>query len=406
MGNKKIGRKIVSGGITAPEGFVANGINCGIKKKRPDLGLIFSKEECIAVGTFTTNLVKAAPIILCKKNINNKINAIVVNSGIANACTGAKGLRDAEEINVFLAKLLNIKPSNILQLSTGVIGEYLSVSKIKNGLKKLIPSLDKKNHLNMGKAIMTTDTFPKEIAVEFEIKNKRVKIGGIAKGSGMISPKMATMLCIITTDVNIEKGLLNKILKQIVNKTFNRITIDGDMSTNDAAIMLANGCAENKIIKMKDEKEKKIFYENLYFVMDHLAKELVKDGEGATKFIKLKIDKINDEKKGEKIGFKIANSLLFKTAMYGGDANWGRVLASVGSVGIDFDIEKIIIKFGPYVLFKNGKPVKFSEVKVEKYLSQKEIEVSVILNEGENSLIIYTTDLTEEYIKINSKYRT
>jgi len=406
MGNKKIGIKIVSGGITAPEGFVANGINCGIKKKRPDLGLIFSKEECIAVGTFTTNLVKAAPIILCKKNINNKINAIVVNSGIANACTGAKGLRDAEEINVFLAKLLNIKPSNILQLSTGVIGEYLSVSKIKNGLKKLIPSLDKKNHLNMGKAIMTTDTFPKEIAVEFEIKNKRVKIGGIAKGSGMISPKMATMLCIITSDVNIEKGLLNKIFKEIVNKTFNRITIDGDMSTNDAAIMLANGCAENKIIKMKDEKEKKIFYENLYFVMDHLAKELVKDGEGATKFIKLKIDKINDEKKGEKIGFKIANSLLFKTAMYGGDANWGRVLASVGSVGIDFDIEKIIIKFGPYVLFKNGKPVKFSEVKVEKYLSQKEIEVSVILNEGENSLIIYTTDLTEEYIKINSKYRT
>lgn len=398
--------KEISSGITAPVGFKANGINAGLRKKNLDLGLFYSEKSCICAGVFTKNVIKAAPVIFSSANIKNKIQAVVINSGIANACTGKKGFADTQKTALKTAALLNIKKNNVLVFSTGVIGKYLDMKKITGGLKKLVSILTKKGHENIAKAIMTTDLVKKEAAVEFNIKGKSVKIGAMAKGAGMIAPNMATMLCFITSDITIEKKLLNKIFKDIVNKTFNRITIDGDMSTNDSVVMLCNGLIGNKIITSKDKKEIKVFSANLYYVMDKLAKELVKDGEGVTKFIKIKINSAKSKKDAEKIGFKIANSPLVKTAFYGSDANWGRILGAVGASGVIFNPDKVEIKFGKYSLYKNGSPVKFSEKKLEKYLKQSEVDVYVNLNQGKESCVIYTSDLTEEYIKINAHYRS
>ena len=313
---------------------------------------------------------------------------------------------DTKKTAEIISELLKIQKNNVLVFSTGVIGVYLDIKKIEAGLKKLAPSLSKKAHNNASEAILTTDTVKKEIAVEFMIKGKKVRLGGMAKGSGMIAPDMATMLAFITSDINIEKKVLTGIFKETVNKTFNRITIDGDMSTNDSVVILCNAMAENKLITEKNIKELKIFYNSLYYVLDELTKQIIKDGEGATKFIKVNILNSKNEKEALKIGFKIANSPLVKTAFYGCDANWGRILAAAGSAGVKFNPDKIEIKFGKHTLFKNGLPVKFLEKTLKKYLQKKEIDLFFNLKTGSNNIVIYTSDLTENYIKINAHYRS
>ena len=398
--------KKIQSGITAPKGFTANGINCGVKKNKLDLGVIYSERPCICAGTFTKNIFKSPAVKFSLQNIKNKIQAVVINSGIANACTGKQGYKDAVKTAQIISGLLNIHQKNILAFSTGVIGQFLNMEKICTGLKKLVPILSKKGHDNVAKAIMTTDTVKKEVAVEFTINDKKIKLGSMAKGSGMIAPDMATMLAFITSDINIDKEVLNKIFKDIVYRTFNRITIDGDTSTSDSVVILCNGMADNKLITVKDKNGIKIFSANLYYLMDELVKKLVKDGEGATKFIKVNVLNSRNEKEALKIGFKIANSLLVKTAIYGSDANWGRIVAAAGSAGVSFDPDRVEVKLGRYILFRNGMPVKFSEKLLKKYLNQSEIELYFNVNTGKENIIIYTSDLTEEYIRINAHYRS
>ena len=246
--------KKIQSGVTAPKGFLANGICCGIKKKKPDIGVIYSEKPCTCTGVFTKNIFKSPPVKISSQNIHNKIQAVVVNSGTANACTGKRGYRDAIKTTEIISGLLDLQSKNVLVFSTGVIGQFLDMNKMKTGLKKIIPILNKNGHDNIVKAIMTTDTVKKEIAVEFTIKGKKVKIGGMAKGSGMIAPNMATMLSFLTSDINIEKKILSKIFKDIACRTFNRLTIDGDMSTSDSVVLLCNGMADNKLITEKNEK--------------------------------------------------------------------------------------------------------------------------------------------------------
>ncbi len=398
--------KQVPAGITAPKGFTANAVNSGLRKKKLDFGVFFSEKSCNCSGCFTKNIVKAAPVLFSSLNIKNKIHAVVINSGIANACTGKRGYADTKKTAEVTAKLLNLKSKNILVFSTGVIGKFLDMKKIIPGLEKVIPLLKQEGHKNISEAILTTDTVKKEIAVEFFIKGKKMRIGAMAKGSGMIAPNIATMLVFITSDINIEKKLLNEIFTELADKSFNKITIDGDMSTNDSAVILCNGTAGNRLLTGKDKKEIRIFYNNLYYVMDELAKQLVADGEGVTKFIQINVINAGTVKDARKIGFKIANSPLVKTAFYGSDANWGRVLASAGASGVNFNPDKVEIKFGRYVLYRNGMPVKFNEKRLKKYLDKREIEVFFNVGSGKESFLVYTSDLTEEYIKINAHYRS
>ncbi len=398
--------KIIEGGITAPKGFLANGVNCGLRKNKLDLAVIYSEKPCTAAGTFTKNIVKAAPVIFTQENINNPIYALVVNSKIANACTGKKGYDDTVTTSKILGNLLDIASSNVLIFSTGIIGKFLDMQKIQKGLYSVSKILSKEGGKNVAKAILTTDTVKKEIAVECTVLGKKVKIAGIAKGSGMIAPDMATLLAFITSDICIEKKLLKKIFNEIVNKTFNTITIDGEMSTNDSAVIVCNSLAGNKMLTEKDKKDVKVFYDNLFFVMKDLSKKLVKDGEGATKLIEINVVNAKSRNEAKTIGFKIGNSPLVKTAIYGADANWGRILATVGAKGIKFNPNKIEIKFGPYTLFKNGSPAKFSEKRLKSYLHNHEIKIIFNLNQGKNKYTVFSSDFTEEYIKINAHYRS
>jgi len=398
--------KTFEGNVTFPKGFLAAGLNCGLRIKKPDLALIYSVKKCIAVGAFTRNKFQAAPIIVSKENIKNPIQAIIVNSSNANAGTGEKGIEDAKKMCSITSSFLNINEKNVLVFSTGVIGKFLDMKKIEKGIKTLIPLLSNRYNQTVSSAILTTDKMIKECAVEFNIKNKKVRIGSIAKGSGMIEPNMATMLCFITSDVNIKKSVLKKLFLNAIENSFNLITIDGDMSTNDAVVMLANGMAENNIIDKTNSKEAKIFYENLLFVMKRIAYLIVKDGEGVTKVIEIIVKNCSTKEKARIIGKRIANSMLVKTAIYGEDANWGRVLAALGSTLQNFDRKKVVIKFGNYIMFKNEKPVKFDEIALKNYLKNNEIKITVDLNEGKESISILTGDLTEEYIRINAKYRS
>ncbi len=403
---QKIKVKEIKGGITAPEGFLAAGINCGLRKSKLDLALIYSIEKCIGVAAFTKNLFQAAPIIVSKKNIKNDIQAIVVNSGNANAATGKRGIADAEKMCKITAQYLNLKSNNVLVFSTGVIGEYLEMNKISNGIKILVPLLSKKEHSLAAQAILTTDKIIKEIAVEFQIRNKKVKIGAMAKGSGMIAPNMATMLAFISSDVNIEKNLLKKLFKSAIENSFNLISVDGDMSTNDSVVFITNKMANNPEINEKTPKYIDIFYTHLLYIMQKLSRLIVKDGEGVTKLIEVSVKNAKTQRKAIKIARCVANSLLVKTAIYGEDPNWGRVIASIGASGEKFIPEKVIIKFGNYILFKNNTPIKFKEEKVKKYLKNDEIKIIIDLQEGKESTTFITGDLTEEYIRINAKYRT
>ena len=368
-----------------PNGFMANGVASGIKKTgKLDLALFYSEVRAKAACGFTTNKIQAAPIKLNKRYLkdNKHFQAIIANSGNANCFNGKFGLKDAEETAKELSKNLKIDKQAILVASTGIIGRRLPLLKIKHAIPKLVKGLSKEGIRQAKKAIMTTDTFNKEITLEFKIKNQIATICGIAKGSGMIAPNMATMLCFIFTDASITKEALNKALKIAVDKSFNCITVDGCMSTNDSVILLANGSCGNDTIDTN--KHFGLFLGALSRACLELARMIVKDGEGASKFIKIKVQKAKSFSEAKTIALNIANSNLFKTAIYGENPNFGRIVAGVGASGINVQEKDLKVKVSP--------------------LNKKEINVDVSINRGNASAIVYTSDLTPEYVKINAGY--
>lgn len=404
---------VTDGGITSPKGFSATGFFAGVRKKKNDMALIYSKVPASAVGVFTKNTVKAAPVVLDQEIISKgkNIQAIVINSGNANACTGERGMEDAKEMAKVTADCLDLKREEVLVSSTGVIGVRLPIEKITDGIKNNFNLLDstKESSDLAADAIMTTDTFSKKVSVEIEIDEKIVSIGGIAKGSGMIHPNMGTMLGFITTDVDIDRSLLDEILKTSTMDSYNMISVDGDTSTNDTVIVMANGEAKNSKIVEKD-KNYELFKEALHFVNTSLANQIVKDGEGAGKFIAVTVKGTKSKEDARILSKSVISSSLVKTAFFGEDANWGRIVCALGYTGIEFDLNKTSINFisdGERVeLMENGVPLEFNENQAKTVLSANEIEVNITLGEGNESATAWGCDLSYDYVKINADYRT
>lgn len=404
--------EIIKGNAATAKGFKAAGYAAGLKKNgKLDVAVVTSDAPCVAAGCFTTNVVKAAPVLWDQKVIKNKIFGVAANSGNANACTGEQGIRDAEETADTLAKILSVEAKNILVCSTGVIGVPLPMDKIKKGVEGAgsLLSHSYEGGVNASQAIMTTDTVEKTAAVRVEIKGKQVIIGGMCKGSGMINPNMATMLCFVTTDCNISERLLDKALKKCVADTFNMISVDGDMSTNDTILALANGRAENNVISDEDADYKK-FFDGLMYVTKTLAIKCADDGEGATKLIEANVKGAKSKEEARKIANSVVSSNLLKAAIFGEDANWGRVLCAMGYSGADFDPMGVTIVFrsdaGEILLMDNGKPVIFDEDAAAKILAEHKIYIDIKLSEGRNVATAWGCDLTYDYVKINGDYRS
>lgn len=402
---------IENGGVTSPTGFKASGICAGLKKSgNADMALIYSEVPATFAATFTSCLFAAAPVILCRERVlaQETMRAVIVNSGNANACTGREGYKNAVKMAELTAAALSIKPEDVLVSSTGRIGVQLPMDKISSGIAKAAAALDPEGGAVAARAIMTTDTRPKEVAVSFEIDGKTVTIGGTTKGAGMISPKMtvphATMLCYVTTDADIEKSLLVSMLGDLVEKSFNRITVDGDMSTNDTVILMANGAAGVKI--SKDDSGFSTFKKALGFVLEHLARSIVLDGEGVTKFVTVEVNEAASEADALKCARAIANSLLCKTAWFGGDPNWGRVLAAAGYSGAQFNPSSVSLDYDDVPVVRNGMPTDTTEERLAAVIKQPEFTIRVNLGEASSSAVIWTNDISYEYVKINADYHT
>lgn len=401
----------INGGITAPKGFKANGIHCGIRKNRSkrDLALITSDTICNAASVYTKNLVKGAPLLVTKRNLEDgKAQAIICNSGNANTCN-ANGIEIADGMCALVSEHTGIKMNDVIVASTGVIGQPMSIDPIKNGIAELCEGLSADGSAYASEAIMTTDTRVKEIAVRFTIGGHVCTMGGIAKGSGMIHPDMATMLVFITTDTAISSKMLKKALSDNIQDTFHMISVDGDTSTNDMVSVLANGCAKNVIIS-ENNGDYRIFCEALHEVMLYLCRMIAKDGEGATKLIECDVINGKDKDTCRTAAKSVICSSLLKAAMFGCDANWGRVLCAIGYSKADVDVDKIDVSFaskaGSIDVCKNGAGVSFSEADAKNILKQEEITIKIDLNAGEASACAYGCDLTYDYVKINGDYRT
>lgn len=398
--------KVVGGGVTAPQGFQAAGVEANIKYNRRDLAVIYSEQEAAAAGVFTTNKVKAAPLLLTMKNLENGVaRAIVVNSGNANACTGEQGMHNARMMAEKTAKVLDIKEEDVIVSSTGVIGVQLPIEKALEGIDEAAVHLSPKGGEHAALAIMTTDTFPKEIAVEFIIDGRTATIGAMAKGSGMIHPNMATMLGFITTDANVSHEALDKALKSAVNKSFNLVNVDGDTSTNDMAVVMANGMVGNKKIYFGDENWL-IFQAAMEHVCVALAKMMAKDGEGATKLVEIIVKGAKTEEDGRKAAMSINKSSLVKTAIFGEDANWGRILAAVGYSGADFDPNLVDVYLGDEKMAEDGMGLEFSEERAKEILSKDHVIITVDMKLGEHEVTAWGCDLSYKYVEINADYRT
>lgn len=402
--------KIIEGGVCAAQGFSASGIHCGIRKNKgkKDLALIYSDTQATCASVYTTNKVKGAPLTVTKKNIENGYaRAVICNSGNANTCN-ANGIEIAEKTCALLGKALNIDPSDVVVASTGVIGQPLDITPIEKGIPSLVSSLGN-NSEDAAEGIMTTDTRLKQIAVSFMVDGKECKIGGIAKGSGMIHPNMATMLVFITTDCNISSEMLNLALSSDVQNTFNMVSVDGDTSTNDMVTILANGKAQNKQICTQGEAFNE-FMKALNTVTVYLCQKIAGDGEGATKLLECKVSGAYDEKNAKIIAKSIICSSLVKAAMFGSDANWGRVLCAIGYSGATVDVNRVDVSFksnkGEIIVCQNGAGVEFSEEKAKEILLQDEITIDVKLGDGNASATAWGCDLTYDYVKINGDYRT
>ena len=400
----------IKGGVCAAKGFKANGVHCGVRKNKTkrDISLIYSDKPCSAAAVYTQNLVKGAPLLLTKSNISNGIaRAIICNSGNANTCN-ANGIEIAAETCRALGEALSIDPSDVVVASTGVIGQPLDITPIKNGIPMLIEGLgDHSDYAAEG--IMTTDTKKKEIAVEFEIGGKKCKMGGIAKGSGMIHPNMATMLVFITTDCAISSEMLQAALSADVKLSFNMISVDGDTSTNDMVVVLANGNAGNEeIVKYNDSFTE--FTAALHTVTSYLCKCIAADGEGASKLLECTVTGAKDTKAAAIAAKSVICSSLFKSAMFGADANWGRALCAIGYSGADIDINAVEIIFksqkGEIMVCHDGAGVDFSEEKAKEILLENEIQILVSVGNGSGEATAWGCDLTYDYVKINGDYRT
>jgi len=406
--------KNISGGVNAAKGFMANGLNAGIKNNvKKDMALVYSEKPCVAAGVFTTNKVKAAPVKWDYNVVHNSpyAQAVVINSGVANACTGEEGYGYCMDMAETVGNEMKLPKDAVLVASTGVIGRQLPMDIIKEGIKKLPKGLkpDEEAATLAAEAIMTTDTKSKQVAVNFEIDGKVVTVGGMCKGSGMIHPNMATMLCFITTDCMIKKDLLQKALSEIVNDTFNMISVDGDTSTNDSVLLLANGMAENKIIDTEDENYKK-FYEALYYIMEELSKKIAGDGEGCTCLFEVRVLNALTKEDAKTMAKSVVCSSLTKAAIYGHDANWGRILCAMGYSGAEFDPELVDIYFesacGRLQIVKDGRADDYSEEEATKILSEEHVIAICDCKQGTFNATAYGCDLTHEYVNINADYRS
>lgn len=422
--------KFVDGGVCAAKGFKANGIQCGLAhkpltqteansaesnnampstKKKNDLALIVSDKECTAAAVYTTNKVKGAPILVTKEHIKDgTAKAVIVNSVNANTCN-ADGVEKAEKMCQLAAKELGMDETDIIVASTGVIGQILPIEPIANGMKSLVEGLTYDGNPRAVEAIMTTDTMPKEVAVQFELGGKTCTMGGMLKGSGMIHPNMATTLTFITTDADISAELLQRALSDVVKITLNRASVDGDTSTNDMVCVLASGTAENTPVT-KENEDFEAFENALYAIMMNLARMMARDGEGATKLIECVVSGAETEKIAETVAKSVITSSLFKAAMFGEDANWGRILCAVGYADADFDIEKVDVQIGSEKgvidVCRNGAGVEFSEEKAKEILGEEVINIIISIGNGGGKAVAWGCDLTYDYVKINGDYRS
>ena len=401
----------IQGGVCAAKGFKASGVHCGIRKNRTkkDLALIYSETKATAAAVYTTNLVKGAPLTVTKNHIaDGYAQAVICNSGNANTCN-ANGIEIAEKMSELLGNALGIDANDVVVASTGVIGQPLDITPIKEGIEPLVKGLSVDGGEAAAEGIMTTDTVKKEVAVEFEIGGKMCKMGGIAKGSGMIHPNMATMLVFITTDVSISSEMLSKALSTDITNTFNMVSVDGDTSTNDMVTVLANGMAGNETIT-KDDDDFKTFMKALNSITVALCRMIAGDGEGATKLLECKVSGADSLDTAKTVAKSVICSSLLKSEMFGADANWGRVLCAIGYSGADVDVTKIDVSFksdkGEIAVCKNGAGVEFSEEKAKEILLERDIEIIISVGDGKYSSTAWGCDLTYDYVKINGDYRT
>jgi glutamate N-acetyltransferase/amino-acid N-acetyltransferase len=391
------------GTVTSPEGFSAGATYVGIKKgKDSDLALLVSKVPCVAAGLFTANRIKAAPVVLCQRRLRSgRASAVVVNSGCANACTGEQGLADAEEMAKLAAGVAGVPPEDVLVASTGVIGQRLPMERLRAGMVQVM--LSRNGGHRLARAIMTTDTVPKEAAVKSAAGG--FIVGGVAKGAGMIHPDLATFLCFLTTDAGVELAFLESALRQAADLSFNMVSIDGDTSTNDTVLLLANGVAGDEIISSGSQRAE-IFQQALNALCLHLAKAMARDGEGATKLVEVTVNGAPSVAEARLAARTIVSSPLVKTAIYGSDPNWGRVLAAAGRSGVEVVEAKIDLYLGDLCLLKAGRPQPFDREEAIRLLKEKEISIILDLNLGSDTATAWGCDLTEEYVKINSHYTT
>ncbi len=403
---------IKNGDVCTPAGFAACGIKAGLKKSgNTDMALIFSETPCESAGVFTSCRFAAAPVKQCIETLKkgNKCRAVIINSGNANACTGKKGLENARKMAELTAGKLKVSSSQVLVCSTGRIGVPMPMDKISKGIEKAIASLSNKGGGEASAAIMTTDTFAKKAAVSSRIGGRNVTVAGMAKGAGMIAPDLkglhATMICIITTDADIERGFLQKSLVESAEKSFNRITVDGDTSTNDTILVLANGVAGNRKIR-QNSSDATLFRKALDYVTTQLARQVVVDGEGVTKFVTVKVEKAASEKDALKCAKTIANSLLCKTAWFGCDPNWGRILAAAGRAGASFNPDKVDLYFDKTCAVRKGMGSGIPEEKLAEIMRNEEFSVRLVLNSGKSACEVWTNDISYEYVEINADYHT
>lgn len=394
-------------GVTFAKGFTAAGVKAGIKKSgNLDVAVVYTKTQAVVAGTFTQNKVAAAPVYVSKEVVaTGTAHAIVANAGCANACTGQQGLDDAHKMAQIAADELGVNADDVIVGSTGVIGVNLPMDKLEAGIKDAVANLSADGSDNAGRAIITTDTHSKSVTCEFELSGKTVRMGAIAKGSGMIRPNMATMLCYITTDIAIDQALLQKAVSGCVEKSFNMISVDGDMSTNDMVIVLANGEANNAKIT-EENADYQIFFDKLMMLCTELAKQIAADGEGASKFLTINVKGAKSFADAKTVGMAIANSPLVKTAFFGEDPNWGRVICAVGYSGADMVPEKTVVKFGGITIFANGTGATYDEKALAHVMKEKDIVIDIELNMGQEDATVWSCDLSYEYVKINGEYHT
>lgn len=406
------GYDTIDGGICAPRGFMASGVHCGLRKNRakPDLALVYTETLCDAAAVYTQNKVKGAPLYVTQQHLKNKkAQAIIINSGNANTCN-LDGEEKAQMMCDIIAKELDIQADDVIVASTGIIGEILPIEPIQKACPKLKAELSETGNENAAMAILTTDTVKKEIAITFDIGDTQCTIGGMAKGSGMIHPNMATMLCFLTTDAAIHPNLLQRALGDVTNDTFNMISVDGDTSTNDMVTILASGSAGNDMIENPRSAEYETFVNALYVVMMNLSRAIAQDGEGATKLLECAVNNANDEKTAKIVAKSVITSSLFKSAMFGEDPNWGRILCAIGYSNADFDITQVSVRLksnlGDVLVCEGGRGVKFDLQEVRTLLHADEIKIIIDLNDGNANAVAWGCDLTYDYVKINADYHT